>query len=144
MNPPIRGPRDRKARAEKETYDPDKTKRPPPIPGRPIEPEIFTSHRRPSVAKRRYLVRHPKMVLTDGTGHGTSIAAGNGGADDRDTTKVIINVPTGGKATTPGKIFTDKELKGMKKARILYENFSPRNGAFSNLFILSSYRKFQK
>ena len=94
------------------------------------------------MAKRRYLVRHPKMVLTDGTGHGTSIAAGNGGADDRDTTKVIIKVPTGGKASIPGKIFTDKELKGMKKVRVLYENFPPRNGAFSKLFILTSYRKF--
>ena len=117
MNPPCTGPRDRKRRGELETHKPDDKTRPPPIPGWPVEPEIFTSRRRKSVAKRPYLVRHPKMALVPaGEGPGKSIDAGNGGADSRDTAKVTIKA-AGSK--TPAKLFTDKELAKRSKEWIL-------------------------
>ena len=117
MIPPCTGPRDRKRRGDLETHKPDDKTRPPPIPGWPVEPEIFTFRRRKSVAKQPYLVRHPKMALVPGgEGPGKSIDAGNGGADDRDIAKVIIKAAAGSRV--PAKLFTDKELKGQFKDRI--------------------------
>ena len=112
--PPFKGPRDRCARGliEKARYQPDTTTRPKPIRGWPEEPEIFTSNRRKSIAKYPYLVRHPKMDLVSG-GTGTSINAGNGGADDRDRQKVTIAVDTHidtPRPMVPNQLFSNQEL----------------------------------
>ena len=93
----------------------DKKARPDCIPGWPVEPEIFTGQRRKSIAKRPYLVRHPKMEFkAPGTGPGVSIACGNGGADPRDSKGVNIAVET--RADTPrpeNPFYSDQELQDL-------------------------------
>ena len=109
--PPFKGPRDRSVRgqAEKLKHQPDDKTRPPPILGWPVEPEIFTKYRRKSIAKRPYLVRHPKMdTLQNATG-----GPNNGGADPRDAQKVAIVVETHvdtPRPTVPHQVYSNQEL----------------------------------
>ena len=92
----------------------DKT-RPKPIPGLPVEPEIFTHRRRKGKTVRPYLVRHPKMEFKDpGTGPGVSICPGNGGAVPADNVKVTIAVPTQVDTPRPeNQFYSDQELKDL-------------------------------
>ena len=104
--------------AEKRKHKEDKKTRPRPIPGWPVEPEIYTEllfKRRKSQAKRPYLVRHPKMdqkqkSIAAGYGHGQS---NNGGPDDRDCKKVTIEVETRvdtPRPAHPHQVYSNQEL----------------------------------
>ena len=100
----------------------DKTIRPKPIPGWPVEPEIFTNRRRKGKTVRPYLVRHPKMEFKlPGTGPGASIGPGNGGGVPADHVKVTIAVSTQIDTPRPENgFYSDKELKDLyDKDRIL-------------------------
>ena len=107
-----------RGQAEKKKHKEDTKTRPRPIPGWPVEPEIFTEllfNRRKSQAKRPYLVRHPKMdqkqqSIAAGFGHGQP---NNGGPDDRDSNKVAIAVETHidtPRPAQPHQVYSNQEL----------------------------------
>ena len=126
--PPFRGPADRMIRgiAEKKKHSPDDKTRPRPIPGWPVEPEIFTEilfNRRKSRSKRPYLVRHPKMSLKQAAvSAGLSMEPPGGGAS-ADCPKVTIAVETHvdtPRPAAPHQIYSNQELIDLQCKEGLY------------------------
>lgn len=102
--------------AEKKKHSPDDKTRPKPIPGWPVEPEIFTEilfKRRKSRSRRPYLVRHPKMSLKQAAvAAGVSMEPKSGGAVS-DGGKVAIAVETHvdtPRPAAPHQVFSNQEL----------------------------------
>ena len=102
--------------AEKKKHSPDDKTRPRPIPGWPVEPEIFTEilfKRRKSRSRRPYLVRHPKMSLKQAAvAAGVSMEPKSGGAVS-DGGKVAIVVETHvdtPRPAAPHQVYSNQEL----------------------------------
>ena len=120
--------------AEKKKHKEDTKTRPRPIPGWPVEPEIFTEllfKRRKSQKKKPYLVRHPKMDLKQeainaGLGHDQ---ISDGARDNHDFTKVTIAVETyvdTPRPAHPHQVYSNQELIDLRckeLIKILYSIF---------------------